>query len=126
MNLLLDSQVVLWGLIQPSRISKSAATAILNPANTVFVSALTPYELGWKHTIGKLALPPIADWSQTFAAAGYAELAITVAHTQHAARMPALHRDPWDRLLLAQAAVEALTLVSSDRMIRRYGVPILW
>ncbi|MES1201295.1 MAG: type II toxin-antitoxin system VapC family toxin [Pseudomonadota bacterium] len=126
MRLLLDSQAVLMTMSPAAALSNRVRAALLDPANTVFVSAATPYELEWKKAIGKLSFPDVADWSRAMSAAGYQELTIALAHSERAARLPKHHRDPWDRILIAQALVENLTLVSGDRRIAAYGAPMLW
>ncbi len=127
MRLLLDSQVILWALTNPPRLSSRAQQEILDARNTTYSSAATPYELGWKHTIGKLAALPItANWTNTLNRFGYMELPITVAHAERAAALPAHHRDPWDRILMGQALVENMTIISSDRTFPTYGVPVIW
>jgi PIN domain nuclease of toxin-antitoxin system len=125
-RLLLDSQAVLLTMTAQSRIPRKASAAIGDPRNVVFVSAATPYELEWKRAIGKLRFRHVADWSQTLQDSGYQELQISVQHSHRAALLPRHHRDPWDRLLVAQALTEDLTLVTGDANIAAYGVPTLW
>ena len=113
-------------MIQSPRLSANARTAIADVANVLFVSAVSPYELEWKKALGKLAFPDVGNWRQALHDAGYQELPLTVSHAQHAARLARIHRDPWDRLLVAQAQTEQLTLVTADGKLSQYGVPTLW
>lgn len=126
MNLLLDSHAVLAIAFDPPKLSNRARDAVQAPGNSVFISAITPYELELKKALGKLIFPDVADWSTLAAQAGWQALPISVAHGVAAARLPHHHGDPWDRLLVAQAMLEMLTLVSSDKRIARYGVAMLW
>lgn len=126
MNLLLDSHAVLAIAFDPPKLSHRARDAIQAPGNGVFISAISPYELELKKALGKLSYPDVADWGTLAAQVGWQALPISLAHGVAAARLPYHHGDPWDRLLIAQAMFEMLTLVSSDKRIARYGVPTLW
>ena len=126
MRLLLDSQAVLLTMTAQSKIPRKASAAIADQRNAVFVSAATPYELEWKKAIGKLSFRHVADWSQALQDSGYQELQISVQHSHRAALLPRHHRDPWDRLLVAQALAENLTLITGDANIAAYGVSTLW
>lgn len=126
MRLLLDSQALLLTMTAESKIPRKASAAIADQRNAVFVGAATPYELEWKKAIGKLRFRHVADWSQVLQGSGYQELPISVQHSHRAALLPRHHRDPWDRLLVAQALTENLTLITGDANIAAYGVPTLW
>ncbi|MCW5548866.1 MAG: type II toxin-antitoxin system VapC family toxin [Opitutaceae bacterium] len=123
MRLLLDSHVVVWWSVFPGRLNAAAREAIRSPDNEVFLSAATVWELGLKITRGKLRLPP--DYAARLLAHGCEELPVTIAHTTLSVSLPALHGDPFDRLLIAQALADGLMLVTSDREIMRYDVPVL-
>jgi PIN domain nuclease of toxin-antitoxin system len=125
-NLLLDSHAVLAIAFDPPKLSNRARDAIQAPGNVVFISAISPYELELKKALGKLGFPSVVDWSVLAAQAGWQVLAVSISHGVNAARLPQHHGDPWDRLLVAQAMVEAMTLVTSDKRIVRYSVPTLW
>ncbi|MGD9815608.1 MAG: type II toxin-antitoxin system VapC family toxin [Hyphomonadaceae bacterium] len=126
MRLLLDSHSLLWALFEQTRLSAPSAAAISDPTNEIFASAVSPYELEWKKALGKLTLPNISDWRHAFRVAGYDHVPLTVDHAQRAARLPTLHRDPWDRLIVAQAGTELMTLITRDRKLAAYGVATLW
>jgi len=125
-RLLLDTHTLVWWLTNNPRLSAGARTAVAAPSNSVYVSSCSGYEIAYKHQRGQLAvaLPyPLADLvrRQRFAA-----LPITVEHAEAAGRLPGPHRDPWDRLLIAQAQMEALAIVTVDPVFANYGVPVLW
>lgn len=123
MRLLLDSHVVVWWSVYPSRLRPATLAAIRAAENEIFLSAASTWELGLKIAKGKLRLPP--DYAERLFAHGFEELAVTVAHTTGAAALPGLHGDPFDRLLIAQASAEGMILVTADREIMRYDVPVM-
>jgi PIN domain nuclease of toxin-antitoxin system len=125
MSLLLDSHAALWVFEDSHRLSKVARDAIAAPGATVLVSAASAYELTWKSTLGKL--PPLPRPFMALAIEhGFSELPIAGAHAEFAARLAPVHKDPWDRLLAAQAIMEGLTLVSCDEGPARLGAAVLW
>ena len=120
--LLLDSNVVVWLDQKPKRIPDSVLMR-LEAAPQVFLSAVTAWELTIKQSIGKLALlVPVSDLIHTHQ---MTELPVTIRHGEAAVNLPLHHRDPFDRLLVAQAIVEGLILVTGDRQLLSYGAPIL-
>jgi PIN domain nuclease of toxin-antitoxin system len=118
MSLLLDTQIVLWAAAQPSRLSREVRAALEDSANAIHVSAVSIAEMVIKQSIGKLALPIRA--LDLCAELGFHVLALTGADGQRLAELPLLHRDPFDRLLVAQAIETELTLVTSDEQIMAY------
>ncbi len=123
MQLLLDSHILLWWDSDLSRLSGDQREAISDPGNTVFVSAVTGWELGIKRSTGKLVLTDsIRELARRF---GFLELPVTMEHGELAASLPLNHKDPFDRMLVAQAMAEGLTLVTVDGAIRGYGVACL-
>ena len=121
--LLLDTHVFLWWRSDVKRISAPARDAIAN-APVVFVSAASAWEAAIKMALGRLALPePFAAGSD---ASGFQRLPIQFEHAEAAAGLPRHHTDPFDRMLIAQATLEGLTLVTHDRAFDAYGVAILW
>lgn len=123
MRLLLDSHILLRLDHDPSLVPASQQDVIADKANEVFVSAVTAWELGIKQRKGKLVLSkPVSEQRIRF---GFLELPITFAHAEYAAGLPLLHGDPFDRMLVAQAIVEGLTLVTADAAIREYAVACL-
>lgn len=122
MNLLLDSHVVLWFLAGNERLSEAARTSI-SAADRVYVSAMTIWELSAKVARGRLEAPP--DFTNQLLDQGMLPLALEWEHARVAGDLPLHHRDPVDRVLVAQAIVERLTIVSRDREITRYPVPVI-
>lgn len=122
--LLLDSHIALWLVAASTRLSAVASSAINEPTNKVHVSVATIWELEAKATLGKLPLP-VGMW-QRLDDLGVAFMPIGRDHAHVAPRLPLHHRDPFDRMLVAQALVEGLTLVTVDQALAAYGVSILW
>lgn len=107
----------------PAKLRESTRKAIISPKNEVFVSAASLWELQLKVAKGKLVLPD--NFSETLAEQEIRELPIHWTHTRDIARLPSLHGDPFDRLLLAQAASEGLTFVTADRLCLQYPVLLM-
>ena len=122
MRLLLDSHVFLWWKASDARLSAAMVHAIADAAD-VFVSAATAWELGLKVSLGKLRLPESVE--DGIVSAGFRELPVTFRHTRAAVVLPPHHHDPFDRMLVAQAACEGLTLMTHDEKIVQYNVAIL-
>jgi PIN domain nuclease of toxin-antitoxin system len=123
MRLLLDSHVIVWWSVYPGRLRAGTRDAIISPDNDVLMSAASVWELGLKIARQELSLPE--DYASRLIAAGLEELPVTIAHAGRAMTLPALHGDPFDRLLIGQALEEGLVLVTSDREIVRYDVPTM-
>ena len=124
MRTLLDTHAFLWWISDSARLSAPARRAIADDANTIFVSAASTWEITTKHRIGKLAQAEAVafDVTGTIAGQGFEELAITVDDAERAGRLPGLHRDPFDRVLIAQALARDLTIISVDKVFDGYGV----
>ena len=127
MRLLLDTHVLLWWLIGSDRLGGNAREAIADLANTVYVSAASIWEIAIKRAQGKLPVPPdVSTWLPAeMTAYSFLAVPITVDHAAAVEHLPPHHRDPFDRLLIAQAQAEQLTLVTSDAAISRYDVALL-
>lgn len=127
MRLLLDTHVFLWAVLRSNRLNASARQAIANVSNEAFVSAVSTWEIAIKLSIGKLELPGDAPLyvEQRMHDAGFTELPITQRHTLAVHGLPRHHHDPFDRLLVAQAQLEGLTIVTSDTAMTRYDVRTL-
>ncbi len=128
MRLLLDTHAFLWWLGNDPSLSADARSAVADPASTVLVSAATAWEITTKYRLGKLpgAMLVARDVAADVAAEGFLELPITVAHAQQAGALQGAHKDPFDRILIAQALVEGLALVSNERLFDVYGVTRVW
>jgi PIN domain nuclease of toxin-antitoxin system len=122
LRLLLDTNVLLWWLEAGPRLSNTARTAI-QESNATYVSAVSVWEIGIKTSTGKLEFR--GDMDRQIALNGFVPLDITVAHAIAAGRLPFHHRDPFDRMLVAQAAAESLTLITSDAVLKAYNVPVM-
>ncbi len=122
MRLLLDTHVVLWQLSGERELSQSAIAAIA-AADDLLFSVVSFAEIGIKAAVGKLVVPP--DLQAKITDAGVRSLALAAAHGLAVAQLPTHHRDPFDRLLIAQAMTEGLTLVTADANFAAYGVPIV-
>ena len=121
MNLLLDTCTLLWW-VNNDELSASAADAIADPENRVWVSAASVWEISIKTAIGKLAMHGDLD---SIIDEDFEHLPITAAHGRLAGRLPRHHRDPFDRMLIAQAQQEGFTLATRDSNIKKYGTAIL-
>lgn len=119
MRLLLDTRLLLWWLEDSPSLPAYAREAIGNPENTVFVSAVSLWEIWLKQSLGKLRLPD--DFMERLAAEAFENLPLTAAHTRQVAVLPWRHRDPFDRMLIAQTQVEKLVLLTADRALAAYG-----
>lgn len=122
MRLLLDTQVVLWSLSAPDRLSNAATIAIVDPTNSVDVSVASLWELSIKQSIGKLTVD--GNLREHLVRQRYSELPVLGVHALAVRDLPLHHRDPFDRLLIAQAR-EGLTLVTADHAMSAYDVPIM-
>jgi len=121
MNLLLDTHVFLWAIDNNPRLSQKAREAITDGHNIVFVSAATAWEISIKKAIGKLKVPQ-GDYLEELRLHRFTALDITTEHALTVENLPQHHKDPFDRLLVAQAQVEKLTLVTRDPRIRAYEI----
>jgi len=123
-KLLLDSHAFLWWLADDSKLSAEAKKAVADPSSIVHVSAATVWELAIKAALGKLDLDG-ADLVKEIEENDFVELPITARHALAAATLPRHHEDPFDRMLIAQAQIEGLTVVTRDPAFRAYGATIL-
>lgn len=121
-RLLLDTHVLLWWLEDSPELSEDLKDRIDSELE-VHVSAATVWELSIKTALGKLEIPD--DLTEVLEQSGLSELPIRFHHAERAGRLPPVHRDPFDRMLIAQALTERLTLVTRDELIHKYDVPIL-
>ncbi len=128
MRLLLDTHAFLWWLAGDEALSSAARAAIADDANGVFVSAASAWEIATNYRIGKLpgVAAVVADLDGAIADQGFVALPIGVRHGQAAGALPGPHRDPFDRMLIAQAMLENLVLVSNEQPFDAYGVARLW
>lgn len=128
MKLLIDTHCWLWWLAEPERLNAAASQAIASRQNEILLSAASSWEISIKYALGKLRLPqpPLQYVPSRLAAQGMSALPVHHIHALHVATLPSHHRDPFDRLLLAQAQVEELTLLTADSAMMDYDVKVLW
>ena len=127
MRLLIDTHVALWWW-RPSRLLSAAARDAIAGADVVFVSAVTGFEIANKFRLGKLDMigDPAMELPRLMAAHDFLPLQVSDAHALAAGLLPGHHRDPFDRIIAAQALVEGLTLVSRDPAFADFGCKVLW
>lgn len=124
-RLLLDTNVVVWLLLSDhDAVSEKAVEALLDERNTISLSAVSVWEIAIKRSRGKLDIE--ADWPRALSRLGFNPLPVTSTHAQQVEHLPWHHRDPFDRLLVAQAALEDHALVSADPQIADYDVEVVW
>lgn len=125
---LLDSHVLLWWWFDPDRLSQQVLSLLVDPNSTVLVSAASVWELSLKHHQGKLPelATAIADLPGLLQADGFQPLPIAIAHGLRAGGYSQPHRDPFDRMLAAQAELEGLVLITADTQLSHFPCQILW
>ncbi len=127
MRLLLDTHTFIWWDSDPARLSGVALSAISDPANSVCLSVVSAWEIVIKAQLGRLQLRlPLSEIVAQQQANGLEILPVILAHTLAIAGLAPVHKDPFDRLLIAQAMVEGMELVSADHSLAHYPIPILW
>lgn len=127
MRCLVDTHVWLWMLTEPERIREPAAEAIADARNELLLSAASSWEIAIKYAIGRLPLPetPARYVPSRIRSSGVVSLPITHSHALRVALLPRHHQDPFDRMLVAQAQLESLTIITADQALGHYEVRIL-
>ncbi len=128
MNLLLDTQVWLWSLLAPERLNREAQTLLAQVQNQLYLSSASVWEISIKAGLGKLPLPepPASYVTSRMESQGILTLNITRAHALEVFNLPAHHRDPFDRMLIAQSRVEKFPVLTADPLFKVYEVEIIW
>lgn len=128
MKVLVDSHVLLWWLLNDPHLSTTAKTLIADSETEVIISAVTGYELTLKASAGRLTLPGNIEQfvPSRIATEGFTSLPISVGHAARAGTLPLIHRDPFDRLLVAQAQMEGISILTADPAIGQYDVEVIW
>ena len=128
MRLLLDTHALIWWFLDDLRLSKSVDRLLDDPAVTVFVSAVTAWEMATKYRSGKLqeAAAIVADMPRLIERCHFEPLAVTVEHGHRAGLLPGTHKDPFDRMLAAQSIIEDLELVTIDPKLAGLGARVVW
>ena len=124
MKLLLDTHAALWFLSGDERLGQGAVRHLTDDANRVLLSAAVVWEVAVKRSLGKLAVPQ--EYVSLLLGAGVQALAVSIDHAAAVEGLPWHHRDPFDRMLVAQASIEGAALVSRDDALRPYGVTLIW
>ncbi len=122
-RLLLDTHTLLWWLRDDKKLGNRTRRLIVDPKNVIYVSAATTWEIAIKKSIGKLTVPD--DMDNIVEEEGFEKLPITLFHGQMAGALSAIHNDPFDRMLIAQAQAEGLEILSADEHIPQYGVKVV-
>ena len=120
---LLDTHTLLWWLSDPEELSEEARSVISNSTAVVYLSAVVLWEIRLKESLGKLLLPK--EFDRVLESQSFEELPIRVKHAQHLKDLPTVHSDPFDRMLVSQAEVEGLTVITRDKNIRKYRTSVL-
>ena len=128
MKILLDTQIFLWALTAPARLGQNAQSLLRRKENQLYLSAASSWEISIKAALGKLPLPEPPDTYISSRMANLKILPLTIKHhhTFKVYTLPLHHRDPFDRILIAQAQTESLYLMSADGQFKRYEVDLLW
>ncbi len=127
MRVLLDTQVILWALIDSPRLSSEARGMLLDPANEIYFSSATIWEVAIKHRLAREDMPVSgAEATRLCRLAGYTELTVTSTHAAATELLPPHHADPFDRILVAQAKSEPMQLLTHDKTLPKYGDNIIW
>ncbi len=128
MRILLDTHAFIWWMAGNLRLVERARRAVAAEENEVLVSAATAWEVATKHRLGRLPEADVLaeDLRAAIASQGFEELPVSIADSERAGRLAGSHRDPFDRMLIAQALAHDLVLVSNERAFDRYGVRRLW
>jgi len=122
-RLLLDTHIFIWACSQPQSLSAAQREAISSADNKILISAASAWEIAIKHALGRLDFP-VDRFGEFVAAMGFEPLSITPLHGISAGSLPRHHEDPFDRLLIAQAQIEGLTIVTADRKFALYQSPL--
>ena len=128
MKYLLDTEVWLWSLSEPDRLNARARKLLADGSQEIYLSAASSWEIAIKYALGKLPLPELPDRyvTQRMTAQGLHALPISHDHALRVYALPRHHKDPFDRLLIAQAEAEGLTVLTADAAFKEYGVKLVW
>jgi PIN domain nuclease of toxin-antitoxin system len=128
MRLLLDTHVLLWTIAEETKLSTRADEVMRSEENELVVSAASLWEIAIKVNTGKLKLPATSEYFDNYLTRIGVKrvISISVAHTYATLQLPPVHKDPFDRMLAAQCIVEKMTLVTSDKVFRKYPIEVIW
>lgn len=127
MRIIIDTHIFLWAILEPQRLSSAARCYLIDPDNTLLLSAASVWEIGIKYAAGGLPLkqPPNLLIPQQMQIQGIQALPLTIEHALYAHQLPRHHRDPFDRMILAQAMAEDLPIMTADPQFKRYDVKVM-
>lgn len=128
MTLLLDTHALLWWLFDDPKLSATARELVSDPGNKVFVSSASAWEISTKYRLGRLPDAAVLadDMGTWIQRAGFRELPVRIPHAQRAGSWPQAHRDPFDRMLAAQSALEDMPLLTRDAKLASFGIRVVW
>lgn len=128
MKAILDTHAFLWWVLDNPKLSGTARNFIIDPNNTIYLSAVSGWEMAIKWSMGKLTLPdqPYSFVRQQLEINNFSPLPIQMNHGLYVHELPEIHKDPFDRLLIAQSIIENLLLISTDAVLKKYPVSLLW
>ena len=128
MKYLVDTHALLWWLFDSPKLSARARAVMADRGNTLLVSSASAWEISTKHRIGKLpeASVLLQDLPGWFSRAGFSELQVSLAHAVKAGQWQSPHRDPFDRMIAAQSAIEQLPILGTDHVMQTFGVVLVW
>ncbi len=128
MKAILDTHAFLWWVLDNPKLSGTARNFIIDPDNTIYLSAVSAWEMAIKWSLGKLTLPdqPDSFVRQQLEINNFSPLPIQINHGLYIHELPEIHKDPFDRLLVAQSIIENLLLISTDSVLKKYPVSLLW
>lgn len=124
MKILIDTHVLLWWLMNDTTLGADAKLLIASPQNTIFVSAISAWEIVIKKALGKLQAPD--DLDKAIAMSHFHSLSVTTQHAMGITSLPPHHQDPFDRMLISQSKIEGCTLMTRDGRMGQYDIPIIW
>lgn len=124
MRYLLDTHALIWAVADPGRLPDDVRTTIIDPANVILVSVASAWEVAMKRAIGKLEFMDVT--TELLDRYGFERLDIRLDHVAAVAGLPPLHHDPFDRMLVAQASLDDLTIITRDTHVHDYDVPTRW
>ncbi len=125
MNYLLDTHALIWALATPDKLSKQAREVIEDPAHIILASSASAWEIAIKLSLKKIKFP-LEDLERSAKEANFTELKVSIQHAVAYEKLPLLHRDPFDRLLIAQAQSDGLVLLTRDSKFAEYGITVIW
>ena len=128
MKYLLDTHAFLWFVSEDNKLSSKARSIIKNSNNEVYFSAVSAWEMSIKIRLGRLTIEEDLEpfMIKQLAENNFSTLSITIFHSIHTSKLPDIHKDPFDRMIVAQAQVEDLSIISKDKNIKKYKAPVVW